>query len=259
MIKKIVALTALLALMFSAAGCVTVTFSDSVGGGTIQGEGEMTTVSYPCGEINGLIINMDFNNLVSDTGLKIYYTAEKSDTVTLEIQKNLTEYLKISNNSGTLTVDNEKSFRITDKSKAPKLYVSAAALEMLRIEGVVSIEKADKITADSFLLNVNGVCLGGSLELDVKSLNVNISGVSNITLNGTADKAVIIMSGVGNTKAFGLLAKDADVEVSGVGDVEISCSDNLNAEIDGIGGIKYKGNPNIKHNISGLGQLTKED
>lgn len=256
--KRLIAVFAALVLMLSTTGCVAITFSGNKNG-TVQGKGNMTTVEFPCGDFSKLAVDIGFYNNSGDTAAKLYYTAAKSDKVTIEIQEDLVQYLTVSNDKGFLTIDSEKSFEITDENKAPKIYISTPMLEELRIGGVVRVEKADKITADSFRLAVSGVCYGGNLDLEVKNLNVDISGVSDVKLNGTADSAIIRADGVSSVLAFGLQTKEADVRLAGVGDVEISCSDKLKARLEGVGGIRYKGNPETTINENGLGRVTKAD
>lgn len=259
MMKRLIVVLTALAMTLSVSGCVTVGFSENMRGReSVQGKGNMTTVDFECGDFSELEIDLDFYNNTGDTAAKLYYAAEKSDKVTFEIQEDLVQYLIVTTDGGVLTIDSEKSFEITDESKAPKIYVSAPVLEGLRIDGAVRIEKADKITADSFKFAVKGVCKS-KLDLEVKDLNVVISGVGDITLNGTADKAFIRMAGVGNLAAFGLQTREADVETSGVGNIEISCSDKLNAKASSVGVISYKGNPSTSIRENGIGRVTKVD
>lgn len=258
MMKKLIAVFAALVLMVSVSGCVTVGFSEN-GKGSVQGKGNMTTVDFSCGDFSKLAVDIGFYNNSGNTTAMLYYTAEKSDKVTFEIQEDLVQYLTVTTDKGVLTIDSEKSFEITDESKIPKIYVSAPMLEELRIGGAVRLEKADKITADSFKLSISGVCYGGNLDLEVKNLNVNLSGVSDVRLNGTADSVFIKADGVSSLMAFGLQTKEADVRLAGVGDVEISCSDKLKAEVHGVGGIRYKGNPEMSIRENGLGRVTQAD
>lgn len=251
MIKRLIAVSAALMLMISSAGCVSMSFSDfsefNNDRNTISANGEMTTVDFPCG---------DFNKLTVSIAGELYYTAEKSDKVTIELPEDLVQYIEVTTDNGTLLIDSTENFNVNNDSRAPKIYVSAPALEKLRIDGAIEIEETDKITADSFTLEIPGV-VNGELELEVRDLSVNVGGVGNLTLSGTADKAFINSDGVGMIKAFDLQTKEADVRTSGVGSIEISCSDTLIATVDGIGGITYKGNPNVTPNVDGMGSLKK--
>lgn len=246
MIKKLIALFAMLVLMVSAAGCVAVGFN-SHGGNSVRGQGTITSESFECG---------DFTKLSVKIPGELYYTAGKPGSVTIELHENLAQYLNVFTDNGALVIDSNRSFSVENNKEMPKIYVSTQSLEDISVEGVVDIKSADKITADSFTLVVDGV-FNGTLDLDVKNLIADISGVGDLTLNGTADNAKIDMSGVGSLKAFGLQTKEADVENSGVGSVEISCSDKLIAEVSGVGGVTYKGDPSVTPNVSGVGGLKK--
>lgn len=245
---RIIALLTVFVLMLSAAGCVTVGFGNRVTGG-VQGSGVISTTGSKCD---------DFSKLTIKIPGELYYTVGEA-SVKVELHENLLQYLTISHNNGAVIIDSDRDFSVENKQNMPKIYVSTPLpLENLRIEGVVDIKEADKITADSFKLTVDGV-FSGTLDLDVKNLNVDMSGVGDLTLNGTADNAKIDVSGVGSLKAFGLQIKEADVDTSGVGDVEINCSDKLTADISSVGGVRYKGNPAVYPNVSGVGGLKKVD
>lgn len=251
MIKKIIAMCAVCALMISAAGCVGVGFTSYHGSernGDIQGSGEMVSQSFPCD---------DFSSLTIKIPGELYYTVGKAG-VTIELHENLVEHIVFSNVNGSAVIDASKNISVKNDRDVPKIYVSTPSLEYLDIEGLIHIKEMDTITADAFELDIDGVC-NGKIDLAVKNLTIGFGGVGNLVLTGTADNANIDMSGVGSLKAFDLLTKVAEIDSSGVGGAEISCSEKLIVDISGIGGIQYKGECTVQPNISGMGGLKKVD
>ena len=82
--SRIIALTlcaALTAVLLT--GCVTVNFFPALGGG-VAGAGALETYKYNVGEITGIKV---------DIFCKIEYYSSPSDTVTLEVQPNLRDYI----------------------------------------------------------------------------------------------------------------------------------------------------------------------
>lgn len=88
-------------------------------------------------------------------------------------------------------------------------------------------------------------------DLTLTALRLNVFGTADISLSGQVVNQSILSSGVVNAKNFNFLSTATDIDVSGVADIEISCSDNLNIEVDGSAKISYKGNPTISQDVSG--------
>lgn len=88
-------------------------------------------------------------------------------------------------------------------------------------------------------------------DLTLTALRLNVFGTADISLSGQVVNQSIFSSGVVNAKNFNFLSTATDIDVSGVADIEISCSDNLNIEVDGSAKILYKGNPTISQDVSG--------
>jgi len=248
--NKLIAILTVLILTISTAGCATVTFSNSPG--SVLGKGNITRVSFPCG---------DFTRLAVQIPAELHYTAEKSDTVTIELYENLVEYLDVSNRRGELTIRSTKNISLSAPANAgstelPKIYISAPVLEGLSAAGMFVTGSFDTITADSFDLKVTGV-VSGTFPVAVRELSADMSGAGSVTLTGYADKVEIATSGAGSVNAYGLAAKEAYTEVTGIGSIELSCSEKLHATISGLGGISYMGDPVVTENSSGLGRITR--
>lgn len=247
--KKLIMIVTIAAMMISVTGCISVNW----GGGqdVIVGKGEIVTKNYPMSELG------EFTKVAINMQSKLYLIQGETDEVRIELHENLVEHMNVTNSYGILNIGSVKNLRTNRNDRnTPRIYITCRTLEALAINGVVEFSETDTITAESFSLDLAGVS-SGKLNLHVKDLNVDISGVGDLTLTGTAGKARIDSSGVGNLDAFGLTIKEADVGLSGVGSVDISCEEHLKINLSGLGSIRYKGNPEISQNKSGLGSITK--
>jgi len=88
-------------------------------------------------------------------------------------------------------------------------------------------------------------------NLNLNQLKVDVSGTANLTLSGQVADQTMKVSGVLNAKNFDLLTSNTNIDVSGSGDFEISCDDNLDIVVSGIADVSYKGNPTISEDLSG--------
>jgi hypothetical protein len=111
-----------------------------------------------------------------------------------------------------------------------------------------------------------GLSNRGSGSIEVKGafasprLEASITGSGTIRIEGgTAESFVESIIGSGNVFAFGLLANNADITVSGSSVSEVSVARQLNVKISGSAVVYYKGNPTIQSTISGGGKLMRRD
>jgi hypothetical protein len=113
---------------------------------------------------------------------------------------------------------------------------------------------------------IKGASLSGSggLEIDgsfasIHEFDLSISGSGDASVNQDflINKMNVRISGSGKAFFQKAIAKEADIDVSGSGDVHLQVSDYLKARISGSGEVYYKGNPQLDSKISGSGKLIK--
>lgn len=85
----------------------------------------------------------------------------------------------------------------------------------------------------------------GIIQHTVQSsaLNVVHSGSGRIILEGSCAEMDIAQSGSGGVEAYGLIANEANVRVSGSGSASVNVTTRLGAILTGSGSIFYKGSP----------------
>lgn len=86
--------------------------------------------------------------------------------------------------------------------------------------------------------SVNG---GSAVESRLKAsrVEVELSGTSRAVLNGETDRIDAEVSGASSLKAWNLLAKKGEVEVSGASNAEVNVSDRLDVEAKGASTVTY--------------------
>ena len=245
--RVIMLMLAALFVVSCLSGCafVIVVFAD---GNAVTGTGDLESYEFKVGEYSGIKI---------EGHCEIRYYSAPSDTITLEIQPNLRDYYVAE------VIGNELIVRATrrisyNQSKTPVLTVSTPVLNSLTVEGACTFIAYDKITAGSFTISMSGA-VEGKAELDVGRLSINTSGASTFELSGKADTVDINISGAGELDALSLLTREATINLSGVGEVRISCSENLRVNAGGVGTVEYKGSPSVDISRGGLVNVKKVD
>lgn len=110
------------------------------------------------------------------------------------------------------------------------------------------------------------ISLSGSSKVDLNGnfpqidfLDVDISGSAEVMMksNAAANQVAVAISGSGLVNLEKLLAKNAEVEISGSGDARIAVQDRLKASMSGSGNVYYTGSPLVDSRSSGSGKLIK--
>ena len=108
---------------------------------------------------------------------------------------------------------------------------------------------------------VNGIKNSGAGNVTIYdvmedgSFNVFNSGSGNISIDGYAESLSIKNEGSGNFYGFLFDINICNVDISGSGNGEVSCVDNLDIHIKGSGDVYYLGSPSIEADISGSGKI----
>ncbi len=116
-----------------------------------------------------------------------------------------------------------------------------------------------------------------SAQFDLSRLDVDLSGASRLTLNGTVGKLEADISGASEISllnrvteidadisgASSLHAFDADAEnayldLSGASKAKVTVTKLLDVEASGASTVTYKGNPSVKTRLTGASKVTKD-
>jgi hypothetical protein len=109
--------------------------------------------------------------------------------------------------------------------------------------------------------NLNKFVFAGAGEVDLSNiknerLEIAMSGAGSLQATGETKEADITLSGAGSVDAKNLQAVNARVNSTGVGQVDLYASGQLDAKASGVGEINYYGNPKVvNRKAGGLGGI----
>ena len=109
-----------------------------------------------------------------------------------------------------------------------------------------------------FKLDLNGASsFKGAVKVD--ELSMDLSGASDVRINGFATTVYIQSSGASDVKGYELVADVCTAKASGASDINISVNKELNASASGASDIYYKGDAVVKKmNSSGASSIVKK-
>ncbi|GAW41366.1 hypothetical protein SH203_01770 [Brevundimonas sp. SH203] len=109
--------------------------------------------------------------------------------------------------------------------------------------------------------NVRRFVSSGSGDLTIRqydqpSLALDVSGSSDVTASGRADRLDLDISGSGDADLAGLTLTDAKVDIAGSGEATVAASGTVDIDINGSGDVNLALRPaKLNSSVSGSGQV----
>lgn len=115
----------------------------------------------------------------------------------------------------------------------------------------------DALAGERLAVRINGLADGALRGLDLRELDVELSGRGELELAGRATRQRLRISGSGRIEALALDSDAADVRISGHGDVKLTARSTLDVDLAGFGNVVYAGEPQVRQRVSGGGGVRR--
>lgn len=197
---------------------------------TVYGNGKVVTKERQMENFNGIRVS---------TGIDVYLKQGNNETVSVETDENIQEYILTEVRGGVLNVYTEVSIRDTERKR---VYVTMKEVTSVRTSSAGDVFGESPIKCDRLELSASSA---GNIKLEVsaKEIKLDISSSGDITLTGDAGLLEADLSSAGDLNAYDLNVKEADVSVSSAGDADVNVSEKLTARASSAGDVNYHGNP----------------
>lgn len=213
----------------------------------IKGNGNMTTVTRS---------TSDYDTVKCAGSFDYILVAGTEGQITLEGESNLLQYVKTEVKNGSLHIKTEKGKNISpSRNMTIKVTIPFQDLDKVSLSGSGDLWNTDRINSNDFVVTLSG---SGDIILDIATKNVSskVTGSGDLTLKGSTTDLEANVTGSGDFHGFNLQAINADVSVTGSGDVELVCNGHLKARVTGSGDIEYKGTPKTEDSkVTGSGSI----
>jgi hypothetical protein len=183
----------------------------------------------------------NFNKIEVSNGIDLYLTQGTEESLVVQADSNLLEFIKTEVSGGTLRVFTEKNIHSAASRKVKLTFKNLEALTANSGSDVLSnslLELEDlKVSASS----------GADVDVELNAQNViaRSSSGSDIYLSGTAQSIDAEASSGSSVKATKLKAENGSADSSSGADVSINVSGKLTASASSGGDVTYYGNPKV--------------
>lgn len=205
-------------------------------------------------------------------------TIQAGDTESLrvEAEDNLMEYLETQVFGGTLRIGTQGNIRL-DATRPVNYYLTVTGLETIEISSAGDIQAPD-LKAERFSITItsSGNLQMGNLEaealsvkisssgnatmgvLNANTLEVDIGSSGNLDIEGGEVRTQnITISSSGNYTAPDVASEQAVARLTSSGSATIWVQDNLEANLNSSGDLRYRGDPTVKANTNSSGAVIR--
>ncbi len=195
-----------------------------------------------------------FSKVKIDLPCNLMLTNSINTEVVIEAEKNILALIKTEVKSNTLIIS---SVKCLDRKEFINIIVSAPQYKELEFNNNGNVKNDNILQADKLKILISG---SGNINLNtfVNKLNIELKGSGDAILLGATKELNINIKGSGNVDASKLNAFDADLSLSGSGNINVFANNKLNADVKGSGNVYYKGSPKLSVKINGTGKVEKQ-
>jgi hypothetical protein len=197
---------------------------------TVYGNNQVVKKERDAGNFSGLRVS---------SGIDVYLKQTGDESIVVEADENLHDYILTEIRDGILNVYTEANIR---EAEMKRVYVTMKDINSLKTTSAGDIIGETPVKTEKLELSASSA---GDIKLVVyaKVIEANISSSGDVTLTGEVDILDASLSSAGDLNAFGLDVREAEVSASSAGDADISVSERLRARASSAGDINYRGNP----------------
>jgi hypothetical protein len=180
-----------------------------------------------------------FSGLKVSSGIDVYLRQSDNETVIVEADENLHEYILTEVHGGILNVYSEYNIRDAERKR---VYVTMKDINSVRTTSAGDVIGESPVNSEKLELSASSA---GDIKLEVhaKTVNLDISSSGDMTLTGETDLLRANLSSAGDLNAYDLKSREADISVSSAGDADINVSERITARASSAGDINYRGDP----------------
>jgi len=193
---------------------------------------------------NGDVVNKErtttsFDGIKVSSGIDVYLKQGDQESITVEADENLHEYILTEVKNGVLEVYTDANIR---DAKMKRVHVTIREVKSVKTTSAGDIIGESPIKGNDIEI---GASSAGDIRLEVyaKKLDVNISSSGDISLSGETETLNADLSSAGDLDAYNLKAKEVDVSASSAGDAKVNASEKITARASSAGDIYYQGDP----------------
>jgi hypothetical protein len=196
-----------------------------------------------------------YSGLKVAAGIDVVITQGDHDSVMVEADENLQDYIKTEVVNDVLKIYSDKNIR---NAKEKKVYVDYRKLNSIDISSAGDVDGNNTLVTDNLDIEMSSA---GDLNLAIEAdkVEIDISSAGDAKLSGKTRYFRADLSSAGDLNAFDLEAREGDISVSSAGNARVFITDEASFHCSSGGDIVYKGEPRLESiSTSSAGSINKK-
>jgi len=234
-------------VLFSVLSAVLLASCSIFGGKKVEGDGNVVSQPRPVAA---------FTTIEVEGAFKVRLRQESTAAVKVETDANLQEYVEVTVSGNRLVVKPRDNYNL-EGSRGVVVYVSAPSFEGIDVSGASEVVSENTLAGGGPLSVESSGASIVKLELNMESIDLDVSGAGMTELKGQTRKLNAQLSGASDLNGIDLITIDARVDLSGASKARLNVNRKLDAEASGASEIQYKGAAEVKSNTSGASSVNR--
>ncbi len=156
------------------------------------------------------------------------------------------ELIKTEVKEGILHISSNAKNKFWTKNRKFKAYISMKELETLKVGGASTVSIDGSASFAKLKIRLSGASdLKGNIKVS-GNLDIDLSGASDININGSAADMKVDLSGASMLKAYEFTVANLSAEASGASTIHITVEKEISARLSGASTLRYKGTALIR-------------
>lgn len=197
----------------------------------------------------------DFDKLDMGSAFHIYVKESSNYSVKVSGDKRDIDDLIVKEVNGKLKIYYNNWFNIS--RRRVDVEITMPALSEADFSGASVADVAGFKSNKELKINLSGASRG-TFDVTAASYIMDISGASNLSINGNPKNVEAEISGASSLNAFDAKTLAADIHLSGASTAKIDVSEKLKVDASGASSVRYRGNPKVESHTSGASKVVKD-
>lgn len=199
----------------------------------------------------------DYDMIDASSAFTVYLSfSENEESIEIEANDNLHQYLDIKNENNTLNIGFKNNFNVRG-SATLNAYVKTKNISGYIASGASRFIVENPIEGDEISIYLSGAS-NFSSSLSTNRMFADLSGASDMQVSGTVNSLEIEASGASLVRDYGFETKSLIADLSGASNMQLTVKEEISIEASGASSLKYKGDAVItQQDLSGASTVRK--
>jgi len=184
----------------------------------------------------------DFSAIEVSSAFEVEISQSSFYGISITADDNVIDYIQVSKTGNTLNVGIQTG---SYQSTTLQVEIEMPEIDSLRLSGATSGIIEDFSSSEPFVVELSGASSLEMGDMNVGDFEVEVSGASTLTAEGSGNDLVSIVEGASNLDLTDFPVHNSELIVSGASQATVNMNGTLDATVSGASTVYYIGEPTM--------------